>query len=283
MELTQIGWSGGQKGRARPLLSAPDPEAIASATGLLSDLRNRLEDQDLIRLATLGLMTAGVAHDLGNLLQIVSSAVRLIDQKLDPATRAELAPLTAGAMESVNRAGALSRQILDLSRSKAAVEEITCLERTLGSIRNLVVLMAGPRVAVEFAMPGDLPQIVCNTRELENAILNLVINARDAMPEGGRLTISTFSETEAPDYDRFVTSGGITAVLSVRDTGCGMSPDLASKVFKPFFTTKSDSSGTGLGLSMVSDFARRAGGCAEIESAPGRGTTVTLRLPGCAG
>lgn len=283
MEPTQINWSGSRRAPLRPIVSRRDVDTIANATGLLGDLPNRLEDQDLIRLATLGLMTAGVAHDLGNMLQVVSSAVRLIDQKLDPATRAELAPLTAGAMDSVSRAGSLSRQILDLSRSSAATREITCLDRTLNSIRNLVILMAGPEVAVEFATPGSLPQVVCNTRELENVILNLVLNARDAMPEGGRLVISTFSETEPADYDRFVTAGGVTAVLSVCDTGCGMSPDVAGKVFKPFFTTKGDGRGTGLGLSMVSDFACRAGGSAQIESSVGRGTTVTLRLPGCAG
>ncbi len=235
----------------------------------------------MMRLATLGLMTTGIAHDLGNLLQVIGSAVRLIERNVDPATGEELRPLTQGALASVDRAASLSRQILDLTSSQRALDEITYLDKIVASLRGLISLTVGPSIVVEITSEADVPAVICNTRELENAILNLVINARDAMPDGGCLTLSIHREgggrprpsTQGAEYPK--------AVLCVADTGSGISPAIASQVFEPFFTTKPRERGTGLGLAMVSDFARRWGGSAEIESRVGEGTSVTLRLPGC--
>jgi signal transduction histidine kinase len=283
MSAIHADWRGRGRGSKRSDIAmvAARTERVIGASELLSDLPNRLEDQDVLRLATLGLMTVGVTHDLGNLLQAVGSAIRLIDRKLDDDARTEFAPLMECALESLARASALSRNILDLSKCKAALNEITCLDRTLGGIRQLVTLTAGPGVIVDVSLDGSLPPVVCNTRELENAILNLVINARDAMPVGGRLVISTHLEIIPAGPGAGQPADVARVVLSVTDTGCGMSPDLARQAFQPFFTTKPDDKGTGLGLAMVSDFARRAGGSAEIESVVDFGTTVTLRLPSC--
>jgi signal transduction histidine kinase len=119
--------------------------------------------------------------------------------------------------------------------------------------------------------------VFCNVRELENVLLNLAFNARDAMPMGGRLCISANRGRE----DEENIGGGPIAILRVTDTGCGMSPEDAKRAFTPYFTTKGPGRGTGLGLAMVSEFARRAGGSAEIETEIGFGTSVVLRLPGC--
>ena len=258
-----------------------EPPPRFDAAGVLSVLANRLEDQDVMRLTTLGLMSAGIAHDLGNLLQVVNSAVRLIERRVDPRTSAELRPLTEGALEAIDRAACLSRRILDLTKSQGAVHEITFLDKTVSSLEGLIALTAGPSIVVDITAGDDVPAVICNARELENAILNLVINARDAMPDGGCLSVSVYREDGSESRNGRRGDDYPKAVLCITDTGCGIPPELAAEVFEPFVTTKPKDRGTGLGLAMVSDFARRAGGSAEIDSEVGEGTTVTLRLPGC--
>ncbi len=254
--------------------------SAADAAGPMRELPDRLDEQDLMRLATLGLMSAGIAHDMGNLLQVIASAVRLIDRRLDEDARAEFRPLIQGALTAVDRATTLRRHVLDLAPSEPAAKEIIFVGTTVAAIRDLIGWTVGPFIELEVICADDTPAVICNGRELENAILNLVVNAKDAMPHGGRLTLCAYRDPGVLNRGR---GGGAmpSAVLSVSDTGCGMSSDIAGKVFRPFFTTKGKDRGTGLGLAMVSDFVRRAGGSAEIESLLGEGTTVTLRLPGC--
>lgn len=211
---------------------------------------------------------AVIAHDLRNLLQITASALLQIDRHLDGATRARVRLYEHAASESLARAGALSRALVDGARGTASADaEAICPGEALSAIRHLIELAAGPAVRVGFALADDVPPVACSVRDLERALLNLVANARDAMPEGGTLVLSIARERR-------------TAVLRVRDTGRGMSADTAAQVFDPFFTTKAACGGRGLGLAMVKRFAERAGGSAQIDSALGVGTTVTLRLPG---
>jgi signal transduction histidine kinase len=205
------------------------------------------------------------AHDLRNQLQIVGSAVRLIARNLDPSDGDRLRAYIDGALISVDRASTLSQRILDRSRDDGAAEVVQ-LHLVLAALRDVVLLAAGPSIAVAFIRAEEVPAVVCHRRDLENVILNLVANARDAMDGVGRLTLS-------------IACDGDAALLRVTDTGCGMNPEVARRALTPFFTTKRDGGGTGLGLAMADEFARRAGGSIRIESVPGKGTSVILRLP----
>ena len=237
-----------------------------------------LSDDDVVRLTALGLATLEVAHDLGNLLQVAGSAVRLIDRTLRGARKPELNPLVSSALVSIERATTLSRRILDSGRPRPVGSEIVYLDALLAEMEEVIALAAGPHVQVIRRMSDIIPAIACHRGDLENVVLNLVVNARDAMSDGGTLILCV---------DRDVSDVPATAlakvVFSVSDTGCGMSPAVAAQAFKPFFTTKPRDLGTGLGLALVGAFAGRLGGSAEISSADDMGTTVTLRLPSCGG
>ena len=255
---------------------APQSSPVESA-----DLHELQANPDILRLTALGMRTMEVAHDLGNLLQIVGSAVRLIDRNVAPTASAELRFFIAGALASVQRAATLSRRILAQSKPKSVVNEITYLDEVLVDIQQMIALAAGPDVALEIVSPNDVPAVACDKRDLENVILNLVINARDAMGGKGHLKLSLDHE----DHGR---AGGCDqrrpdVILRVKDTGCGMCPEVAAQIFRPFFTTKANGAGTGLGLAMVKDFARRLDGSVSLESEVGRGTTMIVRMPSCGG
>jgi signal transduction histidine kinase len=235
---------------------------------------------ELMRLATLGAMSVGVAHDLGNLLQIIASGLHLIDRNLRQSTGADLKPFCDGALAAIDRAAMLRLQILDCARAHDASPSSIDLGAAVAGIRGLIQLAAGPEVHVEVAAPKDIVRVQCDAQALEHVILNLVVNARDAMPQGGRLTIET-ALSEPWSDNGAVLSGPVSATLRVIDTGCGMSPETLADASKTFFTTKHFGMGTGLGLALVCDFARRCGGWAEIDSIIGEGTRVTLRLPAC--
>jgi signal transduction histidine kinase len=226
---------------------------------------------DMVRLAALGLMASGVVHDLRNLMQVVSSAVHLIEQKLDQPTRMSVAPFISGALQSVDRATALSRQLLGVSRKDIAPDEAVYLDSVLSSMSLPIGWAAGPDIRVELDLEEGLAPVFCSAPEFENVVLNLVINAKDAMPNGGTLRVACRG-----NFD-----DGATVVVRVTDTGCGMSAETAERACQPLFTTKPPGDGTGLGLAMVSEFARRAGGSVQIESAANCGTAVILRLPAC--
>ena len=217
-----------------------------------------------------GLVTTEFAHDFRNLMQVVSSAIRLIEQRLDQTTLAGVAPLIQGAMQSVDRAATLSRQVLGASRGENDFEETVFLDTVLSAMQLPICLAAGPDILVELEIDKSIPPVFCNTLQFEAAILNLVVNARDAMPGGGLLRISL----HRGDFH-----DGTTVILRVADSGCGMSPDTARNALRRNFTTKPAGRGNGLGLAMVNGFAQRTGGSVEIESALNHGTCVILRLP----
>lgn len=251
---------------------ATRPDRLAAGPGKLSD-------DDVVRLSALGLTTLEVAHDLGNLLQVAGSAIRLIDRNLGAASRATMEPIIGGALSSIERAAALSRRILDTGRPRNSGSSAVYLDSLLADMRDELALAAGPTVQLELRLGNYIPALDCSQADLANVILNLAVNARDAMKKGGRLIISV---SRAMPVDRGF-GDRPDVVLSVSDTGCGMSQEIAAQAFKPFFTTKPGSRGTGLGLAMVSAFAGRLGGAADITSVVGRGTTVILRLPSCGG
>ena len=214
---------------------------------------------------------AVIAHDLRNQLQVVASALLQIHRHLDSTSCERVQMFERVASESLARAGALSRALIcggSTGWLRDVVEAVS-LAQALTTIAPMIELAAGPVVCIAYEISDDAPLVACRLADLENAILNLVANARDAMPDGGHLTVSLVRERNA-------------AVLQVRDTGPGMDAETAGRVFTRFFTTKSTSGGSGLGLSIVRDFAERAGGSARIDSCTGVGTVVTIRLPGMA-
>jgi signal transduction histidine kinase len=156
---------------------------------------------------------------------------------------------------------------------------MTCLSTTVRGISDLIRIIAGPSIKVEFRLRDDVPRFVSNIKELENVILNLVINARDAMPDGGLLAVSVYADASTAYNDEKPDSTSAQAVLCVSDTGCGMPADVIDQVFQPFFTTKPAGKGTGIGLATVSSFARKFGGSTEVRSTVGEGTSLFIRMP----
>ena len=220
------------------------------------------------RLATLGMMTAGVAHDLGNHLQVAAAAIHLLERQVTKADAAEARACAEGALEALQRANALSRRIVRFSRDdRGGVADIN-VEQALTAMRDVLRWTAGPAIRLHLDLDGGSTAIRCDICEFENAVLNLVANARDASPDGALIAIAVRRDP-----------GSRSVLVAVHDQGCGMTAASARRAFEPFFTTKASRNGAGLGLALVADFARRAGGEASLESAPGGGTTAVLRLP----
>jgi signal transduction histidine kinase len=238
-------------------------------------------DAELQRLASIGLMTSEIAHDFSNLMQIMIAGLHLMgrdgDETASPSTRSVVRGLEAAA----ERAAILSRRVLNHSRPDKTGDEPTHIDTVLAGIEDLIRWAAGPAVQVELACQPAAPAVQCDPRELENAVLNLVINARTAMPDGGRIEIACYGEDAAAPWDRGRGAGPATVALRIADTGHGMSEDWSRRIFEPFFTARPKGVGGGLGLAIVADFIRRAEGSARVESAPGAGTAITLRFPAC--
>ena len=212
---------------------------------------------------------AGAMHDLGNLIQVASSAIALIARhpEMPPAQSSRM---LAQARTCLDHAGIMARRNLGLIRDRGLPDAPVCSAAgCLGDVAALIEAMGEPGLLVEVEVEPDLPGIACDPMGLQNAVLNLVFNARDAMFGRGRVAISAQTHSKDP---------GGAVEIHVTDHGIGMSRATISRAFAPFFTTKSDGLG-GVGLPMVDRFVRNAGGEIVIESEPGVGTTVILRLP----
>lgn len=240
--------------------------------------RNRLEERlrAAQKLEAVGQLTGGVAHDFNNLLQIVLSGLTLIERTADPARRAKV-------LDSVRRAaqrgGELTKRLLTIARRQSLHPEPIDLGAWLGdgAVELLTRTLRGD-IRVEVQVPDGLPPIEVDAAELELAVVNLAVNARDAMQGGGTLTLSAdvLEVDQITDPDEL---SGSFVRLAVTDTGVGMSADVQARVFEPFFTTKEVGKGTGLGLAQVYGFARQSGGGVRLQSAQGHGTTISLLLP----
>jgi signal transduction histidine kinase len=212
---------------------------------------------------------AGVVHDLGNLIQIASSAIGIVARTPDmPAVHS--GPILARARSSLEQAGAIVRQSLGSMRDRVQAIDHTNVPACLADVAALIETMDTPELVLEIATTPDLPEVRCDPIGLRRALLNLVFNARDAVLESGLVVV------EARTVRRGREPVGVE--LRVIDNGIGMSAATIARCRDPFFTTKVDGLG-GVGLPMVERFVRDAGGALDIESAPGIGTTVTLRLP----
>ncbi len=232
------------------------------------------------KMEAVGQLTGGIAHDFNNLLQGIISALALLQARIDEGRIAELPRYAHIATTSAQRAAALTQRLLAFARRQPLDPRPVNANALLASMEELLRRTLGPAIGLETILAGDLWSALCDPNQLESAILNLVINARDAMPEGGRLTIETanISLDQASIRDGDARPGQYVSVI-VTDTGAGMDPAVLERIFEPFYTTKPTGHGTGLGLSMLYGFVRQSGGHAHAASWPGRGTTMRLYLP----
>jgi len=217
------------------------------------------------KMDALGQLTGGVAHDFNNLLMIVSGNLHKIRNDLT----SERGLRALSAIEAATqRAASLTSQLLSFARRQSVNPQTIDLVDRITSVREVLISALGSMISLRIDIEPEVWPVFVDPAEFETALLNLIINARDAMPEGGALTMSAHND---PAQEQ--------VVISVRDTGIGIPDDVLGKVFDPFFTTKPVGKGTGLGLSQVHGFAHQAGGTIEIDSALGKGTTVRIRLP----
>jgi PAS domain S-box-containing protein len=232
------------------------------------------------KMEAVGQLTGGLAHDFNNLLQGIIGSLGLIQKLVELERIGEVPRYVGTAMNSANRAAALTHRLLAFSRRQPLDPRPLDVNQLVASMEELLRRTLGESIVLELQLAENPPNTLCDHNQLESAILNLAVNARDAMPDGGTLTLGTHvtAVDEAHARAQAITAGDY-ACVTVADTGVGMSADVIAHAFEPFFTTKPLGQGTGLGLSMIYGFARQSGGSAILKSDPGRGTTVTLLLP----
>ena len=273
----------------RPLYD--DEGALIGCYQFVIDVTQRLRDQaklseaqDALRqsqkMEAVGQLTGGLAHDFNNLLTGISGSLDLLQKRVTQGRLGELDRYLVAAQGASKRAAALTHRLLAFSRRQTLDPKPTDVQKLVLGMTDLIRRTVGPQIAVETVDTPGLWATLVDPPQLENALLNLCINARDAMPDGGRITIETanrwMDERTARECDM---EPGPYLSLHVGDTGAGMPPEVVARAFDPFFTTKPLGQGTGLGLSMIYGFVRQSGGQVRILSEVGRGTTVCIDLP----
>jgi len=263
---------------ARNLIDHPGVNGILVTT---RDVTERVQMERALeqsqRLEAIGRLAGGVAHDFNNMLTVIRSQASLLGVELeDPEARAEVEVIETAA----DRAAELTGQLLAFSREQVLQPRPVNLCEVVRRVATLVERAIGANVALQTDLPGGLPTVEIDPAQLEQVLLNLAINARDAMPDGGTLSLQTRARRfgEASEHAAAMPPG-LHVELIVSDTGVGMSPDVAARAFEPFFTTKSEQGGTGLGLATAYGFVRQSGGDVALESRPGEGTTFRLIFP----
>ncbi|WP_231752215.1 MULTISPECIES: ATP-binding protein [unclassified Pseudomonas] len=232
------------------------------------------------KMEAVGQLTGGLAHDFNNLLAGVIGSLELLSVRLQQGRTGDLERYIHSALTSANRATALTHRLLAFSRRQTLDPSPTDLNALIEGMMELLQRTIGPLVSYSTQLSDDLWLTLCDTNQLENALLNLTINARDAMPDGGQLTLTSENLVLGePLTEELTLPPGEYVALGVRDTGVGIPPERLGYVFDPFYTTKPLGEGTGLGLSMVYGFAKQSGGAVRIESTVGEGTSVWIYLP----
>ena len=252
------------------------PEAV--------DITDRRHTEEALRqsqkMEAVGQLTGGLAHDFNNLLTGIVGSLELMQTRIEQGRTSGLDRYAIAARGAADRAAALTHRLLAFSRRQTLDPKLVAVDSLARGIETLVRRTVKPAIEVVLVGGPDLWTTLCDPDQLENALLNLCINARDAMPEGGRLTIETANASVDGHAARMHhLPQGQYVTLSVTDTGSGMTADVVERAFDPFFTTKPLGQGTGLGLSMIYGFIKQSGGQVRIRSAVGHGTTVTLYLP----
>ncbi|HWY64135.1 MAG TPA: ATP-binding protein [Rhizomicrobium sp.] len=251
---------------------------------LQEEMEERRKTEDALRQAhkmeAIGQLSGGIAHDFNNLIMIVKGNLRLLRRKLDD-VQGPVGTYINSADEALDRAAYLTQRILAFSRRQPLTPQRVYLSALAEGLSELLRHSVGEKVETSLRLNGNWPTR-CDINQMENVILNLAINARDAMPKGGRLVIETSDVTltaPPPDLESQNFVAGDYAVLAVTDTGSGMTEEVRLRAVDPFFTTKPQGKGTGLGLSMTFGFVRQSGGYLLIESAPDKGSAITILMP----
>ncbi|CAE6752324.1 hybrid sensor histidine kinase/response regulator [Xanthomonas arboricola] len=232
------------------------------------------------KMEAVGQLTGGLAHDFNNLLTAISVGLELLQTRIEQGKYDRLERYVEMAQSSAARATALTQRLLAFSRRQTLAPTALEVQALVQGMHDIIARTLGPSIALKLRPAANPWKVLVDAPQLENALLNLCINARDAMPDGGELTIAVANRVlDAGAAQQLDLQIGEYVCLSVQDTGTGMSADVMSKVFEPFFTTKPIGQGTGLGLSMIYGFTRQSGGHVRIDSEVGVGTTMALYLP----
>ncbi|MBV4473406.1 PAS domain-containing protein [Pseudomonas sp. B2M1-30] len=268
-------------------------ERVSARTEQLAQANQRLQNEmfereraeDALRHAqkmeAVGQLTGGIAHDFNNMLTGIIGSLDLMQRYIDSGRTDEIGRFTEAAVSSANRAAALTHRLLAFSRRQSLDRKTLNVNELIHSLEDLIRRTKGDPIELSLRLAEDLWPVSTDVSQLENALLNLVINARDAMPDGGELLIETANVyLDGNDITTLEpVKAGDYLMLAVSDNGTGMTPSVRSKAFDPFFTTKPIGQGTGLGLSMIYGFAQQSGGHVSLDSLPGQGTCVRLYLP----
>lgn len=250
---------------------------------LETEQRERMTAESKLRqsqkMEAVGQLTGGIAHDFNNLLAGIIGSLELMQRRMDKGRYNDLSRYNATAMTSASRAAALTQRLLAFSRQQSLKPEVIEPRQVIANLEDIIRRSVGPSIVVECAFNAN-DRIKCDLNQLENAVLNLAVNARDAMPDGGRLSLKVDRHVEdgTSTAEKAMPPGAYVAI-SVADTGTGVSPDILSRIFDPFFTTKKIGEGTGLGLSMIYGFTQQSGGQVKVSSTLDVGTTLTMFFP----
>ncbi len=232
------------------------------------------------KMEAVGQLTGGIAHDFNNLLAGISGSLELMKMRVAQGRVADMERYIAIAQGATQRAAALTHRLLAFSRRQTLAPVATDVNGLISGMEELIRRSVGPEIEVKVRLAADLWTALVDPAQVENSLLNLCLNARDAMPEGGSIAIETLNchLTAGPELDPGLAEGEYL-VISVQDTGTGMQEEVLARAFEPFFTTKATGEGSGLGLSMIYGFAQQSGGQIRVDSTVGQGTTVRLYLP----
>ena len=270
----------------RQFAAAKDAENVARVAyqGTLVEVarRERLESQlrQSQKMEAVGQLTGGIAHDFNNMLAVVIGSLNLLKRRLRRGETDNMRFID-GALDGAERAATLTHRLLAFSRQQPLAPQSIDPNKLISGMSEMLRRTLGEHIAVETVLAGGLWRTHADPGQLENAIVNLAVNSRDAMPDGGKLTIETANASldEAYAAQHVDVPAGQYVLLAVSDTGQGMPADVVAKAFEPFFTTKGLGKGTGLGLSQVLGFVRQSGGHVKIYSEPHHGTTIKIYLP----
>ena len=266
----------------RLMVSELELDGVRHFLGIIHDLtadrKRQAELQRAQKMEAVGQLTGGLAHDFNNLLTVVIGNLELLEMRTD---NTKLRSLIGEALEASNLGASLTSQLLSFSKSQSLAPESVALNDLVKTMLPILERTLDEQISIETHLADDLHATLADPGQIESAILNLALNARDAMPDGGALTIETRNIALDADYaaTQIDVTPGDYVCLSMTDTGAGMTAETQTRVFEPFFTTKGPRAGSGLGLSMVYGFAKQSGGHVAIYSEIGQGTTLNLFLP----